>query len=487
MKNIAIIVQSLNGGGAERIAGLLSKELEKYYNVYLFLYRVENIVYEYGGKIVDIGDFGPFYEYSISLKKEKYHIDCSISFLEPMNFANIRTKRNERVLISERCVQSCITPQHNAQALKIQRYYNYADEIVACSEGVKYDLEYNYNVHGNISTVYNFINKESIILRSREILPDEVQNFLNGEEFFVNVGRLHPQKNHKRLLLQFSYFHTINGKVKLLIIGSGKLEGELKSYIMELGIIDCVKIIPYTKNPFKYIAKSKALILASRYEGLPNVVLEAMTLRCPVVAVDCLAGPRELLQGEKDYKRVLDKLEICKRGILVCNDKTEDDGTTRYMARAMKLICTSNAIIDEIKHNGQKYMEQYTNQKIVEEWCRIIEGSGQRKYTNIFFEEEKVLGMAKHIVIYGAGIIGKNVFLRLSKLYKIDYFVVSNQNEEETEFQGIPVKGIRKLEYSPNDTAVVIGVGYGSQDNVVRTLQELKFTQIVFPYMMPMR
>ena len=46
MKNIAVIATSLNSGGAERIAGLLSKELSKYYNVYLFLLNTKNIVYE---------------------------------------------------------------------------------------------------------------------------------------------------------------------------------------------------------------------------------------------------------------------------------------------------------------------------------------------------------------------------------------------------------------------------------------------------------
>ena len=69
--NIAIITTSLNSGGAERIAGLLSKELSSKYNVYLFLLDTENIVYEYGGTIIDIRRCGPFYEYPIKLYKRK--------------------------------------------------------------------------------------------------------------------------------------------------------------------------------------------------------------------------------------------------------------------------------------------------------------------------------------------------------------------------------------------------------------------------------
>ena len=162
MKNIAIISMSLNSGGAERIAGLLSKELSRYYNVYLFLLSIENIMYEYGGTIVDIGQSGPFYEYPIKKYKEKYQIEVAISFLEIMNFANIRTRGKERVIISERCVQSLIEPPLISQTEKIKRYYNFADEIVSCSEGVKFDLVHNYKVNNTITTIYNFIDKKNI-------------------------------------------------------------------------------------------------------------------------------------------------------------------------------------------------------------------------------------------------------------------------------------------------------------------------------------
>lgn len=488
VRNVAIIVMSLNNGGAERIAGLLSKELEKYYNVYLFLINTEDIVYDYGGTIVDIGHSSSFYEYDISINKKKYHIDCAISFLEDMNFANIRTRGTERVLISERSVQSLISPPFTAQTLKIHRYYDSADAIIACSEGVKFDLVHNYDVHNDITTIYNFIDKESIISKSHEDMPDEVQDFLSGAEFFVNVGRLHPQKNQKRLILQFSYFHATNPMVKLLILGSGKLETELTRYIADLGLEKSVKIIPYSPNPFMYVAKAKALILSSHYEGLPNAVLEAMTLGCPVIATDCLAGPRELLMDELDYGKALEKLEVCRRGILICDDSTEDDGETRYMAEAMELLCSSESMIEDFRRNEQEYMEQYNNQRIVDKWRRAIEGNGRKEDADVLIKEEKTLDEAKHIVIYGAGFVGRSMFLRLSKRYKIDCFAVTRRKEREREFLGIPIEEIGEIKYSPDDTAVIIGVGDSgnNQDDIVNTLQELGFKQIVFPFIEPL-
>ena len=486
VKNIAVIVHSLNSGGAERIAGLLSKELSRYYSVYLFLLDTENIMYEYGGTIIDIGHSGPFYEYDIGIYKRKYNIDCAISFLEKMNFANIRTRGTERVLISERSVQSLTSPPLNSELIQIQRYYNYADAIITCSDGVKFDLIHNYNIHGYITTIYNFIDKENIIIKSYDDLPDEIQRFLNGAEFFVNVGRLHPQKNQKKLILQFFYFHAVNQNVKLLILGSGKLEPELTFYIKELGLEDSIKIMPYTRNPFTYIARSKALILSSYYEGLPNVVLEAMMLGCPIIASDCLAGPRELLMDEQDYMKPLSKMEICERGILVSNDMSESDGTTRYMAKAMEQICLSDDMVKRFRQNELAYMEQYTNQRILEQWLKIINMSGRKEDVDIPVKEEAILNTAKHIVIYGAGFVGKSMLLRLYRRYKVECFVVSRKKKDETECLGIPVKEIMELKYFQDDVVVIIGVGYESQNDVINTLTEYGYNRIVFPYIEPL-
>ncbi len=486
MKNIAIILTSLNSGGAERIGGLLSKKLSDCYNVYLFLLSTENVIYEYGGTIIDIGQLGPFYEYQIKFYKELYKIDIAISFLEIMNFANIRSRGREKVIISERCVQSLIRPTLVSQEVKIRRYYNFADEIISCSEGVKHDLLYNYAVNNKITTIYNFINKETILSKSCENLPEEIKEFLNGSEFFINVGRLHPQKNQKRVILQFFYFHKTNQNKKLLILGSGELEEELLLYIAELGLNDSVKIIPYTKNPFLYIAKAKALILSSHYEGLPNVILEAMILNCPIIAVDCLAGPRELLMDEMNYERSLDALEIGKRGILVCDNVTEDNGTTKYMARAMELLCSSDLLaIDFIRH-GQAYMENYMNHKLAEKWIQVIEDSEIKSQANVLAGEENILHSVKYIVIYGAGLVGKNIFLTLSKQYKIDSFVVSKHQTDERNIFGVPIREISELTYNPKDTAVIIGVNDTFQDEVIFTLQKNGFMQYVFPYVEPL-
>ncbi|MBO6155242.1 MAG: glycosyltransferase, partial [Lachnospiraceae bacterium] len=267
-KNIAILLSTLNGGGAERIAGLLSKELEKIYNVYIFLKNSDNIVYEYGGTIVEAGidEKGIFYEYAVKKLKKEYHIDVAISFMEAMNFVNIRTRNNEKIILSERSVQSLIDPPACADNERIRRYYDYADAIVSCSEGCKYDLVYNYGVHNKIKTIYNFINKQEILSKSDDNNDFLIKDFLEGEEYYLNIGRLHPQKNQLKLISQYADFHKKHRGIKLVILGSGMLERELNQHIQDLHLEDYAKIVPYTRNPFVYIRHAKALVLSSRYE-----------------------------------------------------------------------------------------------------------------------------------------------------------------------------------------------------------------------------
>lgn len=484
MKNIAIIITSLNSGGAERIAGLLSKELSKRYHVYLFTLSTKDIVYDYGGTIVDIGDYGAFYEYSIKRKKEEYEIDVAISFLEIMNFANIRTRGKERVICSERCIQSLIDPPFTAQSLKIKRYYPYADAIIACSYGVKYDMQCNYGIEGNSSVIYNFIDKQMILKRSEERLPDVVREVLGGKEFFLNVGRLHPQKNQKRLINQFWLFHQNNGCMKLIILGSGSLEAELRKQIEELDLTEDVLLLPYTANPFAYMKCAKALVLSSHYEGLPNAVLEAMTIGCPVIATDCLSGPRELLDEKKEYESKLNGIRACKRGILVCDSDTEDCLQTRYLADAMEMVLADGNLRTAFCASQKEYMDRYTNEDILKQWIEVIENKEKGNH-NVLEDEESHIQNGKKVFIYGAGHIGTSYYDMLQGEMNIDGFVVTDNLIGAKEYLNVPIYEIESFPYHSDEAVFILGVSDNTQDEVLRILNQKGFTDVYFPFVKP--
>ena len=144
MKNIAIIIQHLYGGGAERSASLLSKYLSSIYNVYIFLENDRDSYHEYGGtKIVMVPEKGKSKAYVLKKLKEKYHIDCAISFMEQNNVLNFKSKGKESVIFSYRnTLSKVIIPRTLEYSMRWMS--EYADNIVAVSEGCRYDLIKNY-------------------------------------------------------------------------------------------------------------------------------------------------------------------------------------------------------------------------------------------------------------------------------------------------------------------------------------------------------
>ena len=99
---------------------------------------------------------------------------------------------------------------------------------------------------------------------------------------------------------------------KMLFIGKGELKQFMLKYINENNLEKNIKIINYKKNPFPYIKQSDIFILSSKFEGLPNVLLEAIVLKKFVISTNCPTGPREILLDGKggelfkinDYKKL---------------------------------------------------------------------------------------------------------------------------------------------------------------------------------------
>ena len=91
-------------------------------------------------------------------------------------------------------------------------------------------------------------------------------------------------------------------KLKLLIIGYGSNERSLNSFVNKNKLKKNVKIINFQKNPFPFLKRSNLFVLSSKFEGLPNVLLEAIVLKKFVISSRCPTGPKEiLLNGKYGY------------------------------------------------------------------------------------------------------------------------------------------------------------------------------------------
>lgn len=481
IKNVAIMIPQLYGGGAERIAGLLSKRLSQKYNVYLFLTETDNIGYDYSGQLVDLSEEGGDSVEIIRACKKRYHIDCAISFLLHMNMVNIRSKGDELVIISQHNSRGETEPYFYGTEARIKQWYNHADKIVAVSYGVEHDLVHNFGVEQDlVTTIYNFIDKKDIAQKAQEDADEETVAFAGCSKVILNVGRLVPVKNQSKLIRQFTKLVAAGYDVKLLIVGSGPLEEELRCLAAGLGVADRIRIVAYCANPFPYYKLASIMTFTSNHEGLGNVLLEAMALGLPVVAVDCLSGPRELLKGSRDYGLRTSGIDICERGLLVEKTKSDETGETDHLARAMALLLDDESLRERISRNSQAYMKEYSDEDICDQWLRVIEET-PRNQRPLPLVSIPGLDRYKKVIVYGAGKYGQ-VAMRylLDNRSDLDFlcFAVSTGHRQTDECMGVPVYEIGNLKEHREDGIVIISASETHEHQVKGVLDELGFRYV---------
>jgi len=144
----------------------------------------------------------------------------------------------------------------------------------------------------------NAIDIESIHERASARHGD-IQVTPDGAPYIVSVARLDEvQKDHRTLLRAYAELAR-RGTVAehLVIVGNGAHREELESLARELGVREWVHFVGQQDNPHPIVAGASLLVLSSKYEGMPMVLLEALAIGKAIVATDCPTGPREILDG----------------------------------------------------------------------------------------------------------------------------------------------------------------------------------------------
>ncbi|MCI5059447.1 MAG: glycosyltransferase [Alphaproteobacteria bacterium] len=171
--------------------------------------------------------------------------------------------------------------------------YPLADYVIAPSLGVKSDLEKSIpKLKNKVQVIYNPVNAEIIQQKAKVPLSSENKNFI------LSAGRLVPQKGYDLLIKAWAPIYQ-DKKVELIILGEGPEKDKLLDLANDLDVSKGLNLPGFDPNPFRYMARAKAFVLSSYYEGLPNVLLQAMACGCPVIATNCPSGPQEILQDGK--------------------------------------------------------------------------------------------------------------------------------------------------------------------------------------------
>jgi glycosyltransferase involved in cell wall biosynthesis len=144
----------------------------------------------------------------------------------------------------------------------------------------------------NIYVVPNIINPN--------LIRAEVTNFAvdNSNHFkLIHVGSFSEQKRHDRLLRVIELLNSKNINFQIDLLGDGPTRKRIMNMAHKLNLDDVIQFRGYQNNPFGWIANADLLLLTSDYEGMPMVLIEALTLGTPIVATDIEFGPREVIEN----------------------------------------------------------------------------------------------------------------------------------------------------------------------------------------------
>ncbi len=177
--------------------------------------------------------------------------------------------------------------------------YARADAVIAVSKGV---AEAVAGLSGlpreRISTVYN-----PMIGPAGEIAADDAaagpapHPWLEpgNPPVILGAGRLAIQKDFSTLVRAFASLRR-QRPARLIILGEGAKRPQLEALVRELGIEEEVLLPGYVHDAPRWMARAGVFVLSSLWEGLPGVLIEALSVGCPIVSVNCPSGPREILQ-----------------------------------------------------------------------------------------------------------------------------------------------------------------------------------------------
>ncbi len=387
MKKIAFILQDLTGGGAERTVSNLSFELSKYYDFYIIVFNGKNISYPHNAKIIDIncpakksmlGKIFNVFKRAYILKKIKkeYKFDIVIGFMFSACIVNILSRTTEKIISS---VRNYMSAYGMSRLLYLQEHFiaEKADLVVAISEMVRNDLIKNFRVTPNkIVTIYNPCDTDRLIEYSKR----NIDYYFDPNQFyFISVGRLVRQKGQWDLIKAMSIFSKKYSNAKLLILGTGCFEKELKKLSKDLGINKNVEFLGFQNNPYVFLAKSNVFILTSLHEGLGNVILEAMACGIPVISTDCYAGPREILSPDSDCTKKASCVEYQEYGVIVPEISRKEDfnisinNEHKMLSEAMEKLYLDSNLREKYTRKAINRLNDFSQSNISNKWHELFE------------------------------------------------------------------------------------------------------------------
>ena len=372
--NITLVISSLSCGGAERVMSLMANywadigwevtlitldSLDSdFYLLHPPVKRVamglmresSNVLFAIRHNLVRFAQ--------LRKKIVSSRANVVISFMEKTNVLTLLATRGlgVRVIVSERT-----DPAHYVVG-KVWNWlrhvtYPWADIVAVQSNQVKQWLE-------------EIVDKAKIVVIPNPINYDHnernyasLNDLIGGKKdkrSIVAMGRLGFEKGYDLLLKAFAKTTHLNPEWRLIIIGEGEERESLQRIANDLNIREKCFFPGRVNNAMQLLKDADLFVLSSRFEGFPNVLLEAMACGLPVISFDCPSGPREIIRDGMD-------------GVLVPSENID------ALAETMNRLMTDDSERKRLGAKAPEVIERFSLGKIMAMWEETIYKILERK------------------------------------------------------------------------------------------------------------
>ncbi|NMH88016.1 glycosyltransferase [Flavivirga algicola] len=355
-KHICIIVDCLCGGGAEKVAASFSFLLKsKDYKVSIISVR-DDITYKYTGDLYNLGTNELYIKKFKQLKKillfRRYYRKIDADFYVDFRMRNrflmelllhLFVFKTKKMVLS---IQNYNIEYHIPKGFFFKKVYSKAKAIIAVSHDIVMELN-SYYPFNNVSYIPNFVNK-NLLLISNLPLSDIPNNTV------LAIGRLNIMvKQFDKLILSYKNTDSCKKGIPLVILGDGPDKKKLEDLIKFNKLQSSVKLLGFVSNPYDYIKRCKFLVLCSKFEGMPLVILETLTLGKPVISFNCKSGPAELITHKKN-------------GLLV------KDQDFSELERSIDLLQEDEELYDLLTKNTISSMNKFSEKEMMKYWESVF-------------------------------------------------------------------------------------------------------------------
>jgi glycosyltransferase involved in cell wall biosynthesis len=341
-RSLFIITPTFAGGGAEHIAvSLANYYVSINYTVYVICELVEGPFASQLGSSVIVRETKTrsLIKNIFSLKKLIFEEqpEICISTVRRSNviagFASYFTfKKHKFISLEVNTLDTFYKRSFHSRLLwkmMMQISYRKFQKIVACSEVVKTQVmkllwlnDSQITVIGNPVLPQNYL---SLAKEDAEFWPIE---FKNSHDVFISLGRFEEQKNYEFMIRGFAELVKTKPNSRLLILGNGSQERTLNKTIVDLGLTEKIKLLPFQRNPYAYLKRADIFLMSSRWEGFGNVFIMASALGLPIISSNAPGGPKEIINDQRigtlypvdDTEAMLD----CCENLLLDDYNTKD-------------------------------------------------------------------------------------------------------------------------------------------------------------------